>query len=101
MILLFIFPLFQVVDTVLAKILLETDSDIRELYTHVDGTNDIVLEEVEETFEKNGQFGALCMLYEKSGMKELERKGGNSKLMVGVYEEKLFEVWAKSDVSLC
>ena len=34
-------------------------------------------------------------------MKEMERKGGNSKLVVGVYEEKLFEVWAKSDVSLC
>ena len=100
-ILLFIFPLVQVVDTVLAKILAETDNNIRELYTLVDGSNDIVLEEVEETFEKNGQFGALCRLYEKANMKEMERKGGNSKLVVGVYEEKLFEVWAKSDVSLC
>ena len=93
--------MFQVVDTVLAKILVETDSDIRELYTLVDGPNDIVLEEVEETFEKNGQFGALCMLYEKATTKELERKGDNSKLIVGVYEEKLLEAWAKSDVSLC
>ena len=101
MILLFIFPLVHVVDTVLARILVETDSDIRKLYTLVDGPNDIVSEEVEETFEKNGQFGALCRLYEKANMKEIERKGGNSKLMVGVYEEKLLEVWAKSDVSLC
>ena len=100
MILLFIFPLVQVVDTVLAKILAETDSDIRELYTLVDGPNDIVLEEVEETFEKNGQFGALCRLYEKANMKELERKGGNSKLVVGMYEEKLLEAWAKSVASL-
>ena len=60
----------------------------------------IVLEEVEETFEKNGQFGALCRLYEKANMKEIERKGGNSKLMVGVYEEKLLEAWAKSVVTL-
>ena len=86
---LFIFPLVQVVDTVLA----ETDNDIRELYTLVDGPNDIVLEEVEETFEKNGQFGALCRLYEKAIMKELERKGGNSKLVSGVYEEKLLEAY--------
>ena len=93
---LFIFPLVQVVDTVLA----ETDNDIRELYTLVDGPNDIVLEEVEETFEKNGQFGALCRLYEKANMKETERKGGNSKLMAGVYEEKLLEAWAKSVVTL-
>ena len=33
-------------------------------------------------------------------MNEMERKGGNSKLVVGVYEEKLFEAWAKSDVTL-
>ena len=90
----------HVVDTVLVKILLETDSDIRKLYTLVDGSNDIVSEEVEETFEKNGQFSALCRLYEKANMKELERKGDNSKLVVGVYEEKLLEAWAKSDVTL-
>ena len=59
----------------------------------MDGPNDIVLEEVEETFEKNGQFGALCRLYEKANMKELERKGGNSTLMSGVYEEKLLEAY--------
>ena len=98
-VLLFIFPSVQAVDTVLAKILVDTYSDIRELYTLVDGSNDIVLEEVEETFEKNGQFGALCRLYEKANMKELERKGGNSKLVVGMYEEKLLE--AKSVVTLC
>ena len=88
---LLIFPLVQNVDTVLVKILVETDNDIRELYTLVDGPNDIVLEEVEETFEKNEQLSALCRLYEKTNMKEMEIKGGNSKLMVGVYEEKLFE----------
>ena len=67
----------------------------------MDGPNDIVLEEVEETFEKNGQFSVLCRLYEKANMKEMERKGDNSKLMVGVYEEKLLEAWAKSVVTLC
>ena len=59
----------------------------------MDGPNDIVLEEVEETFEKNGRFGVLCRLYEKAIMNEMERKGGNSKLMAGVYEEKLLEAY--------
>ena len=88
---LLIFPFVQVVDTVLAKILVDTDNDIRELYTLVDGPNDIVSEEVEETFEKNGQFGALYRLYEKANMKEIEKKGSNSKLVAGLYEEKLFD----------
>lgn len=67
----------QVVDTVLAKILAETD-DTSELYTLVDEPNDIVIEEVEPTFEKNGQYNALCKLYEKAGN-----------------EEKLLEAWSK------
>ncbi|KAL5523259.1 hypothetical protein ACEPAF_1526 [Sanghuangporus sanghuang] len=66
-----------VVDTVLAKILAEAD-DTAELYTLVDETNDIVLEEVEATFEKNGQYNALCKLYEKAGK-----------------EDKLLEAWSK------
>ncbi|EJC97726.1 uncharacterized protein FOMMEDRAFT_162532 [Fomitiporia mediterranea MF3/22] len=66
-----------VVDTVLAKILAETD-DTTELYTLVDEANDIVVEEVESTFEKNGQYNALCKLYEKAGN-----------------EEKLLEAWSK------
>ena len=79
----------------MAKILAETDNDTRELYTLVDEANDIVLEEVEETFAKNGQFGALCRLYERANEKEVEKgvKGG------GEYEEKLLEAWAKSVTS--
>lgn len=61
----------------MAKILAETD-DTSELYTLVDEPNDIVIEEVEPVFEKNGQFNALCKLYEKAGN-----------------EEKLLEAWSK------
>ncbi|KAI5122616.1 hypothetical protein M0805_008706 [Coniferiporia weirii] len=66
-----------VVDTVLAKISAETDKTA-ELYTLVDEPNDIVIDEVEEQFEKNGQYNALCKLYVKSGD-----------------EEKLLEAWSK------
>ena len=64
-------------DTVLAKVLAESD-DTEEMYTLVDGTNDVVIEEVEATFEKNGQYNALCKLYEKAGK-----------------EDKLLEAWSK------
>ena len=61
----------------LAKILAETEQT-SELYTLVDEPNDIVIGEVEESFQKNGQYNALCKLYTKVSD-----------------EEKLLEAWSK------
>ena len=69
----------QVVDTVLAKLLSLTDQT-SELYELIDATNDIVIDEVQAVFEKNGQYNALCKLYANTGD-----------------EEKLLECWAKYD----
>ncbi|KAH8108778.1 hypothetical protein DFH11DRAFT_1710480 [Phellopilus nigrolimitatus] len=66
-----------VVDTIIAKILAEAEKTA-ELYTLVEEPNDIVISEVEEPFEKSGQYNALCKLYMKSGN-----------------EGKLLEAWSK------
>lgn len=57
------------VDTVLVKILAESEQTA-ELYTLIDEANDIVLSEVIEPLLKNGQYNALCKLYEKHGDEE-------------------------------
>ncbi|THH03162.1 hypothetical protein EW145_g6477 [Phellinidium pouzarii] len=70
-------PVNTVVDTVLAKILAENDKT-SELYTLIDEPNNIAISEIEVSFEKNGQYNALCKLYIKCGD-----------------EEKLLETWSK------
>lgn len=61
--------LYKVVDTVLVKIFAESEKTA-ELYTIVDEPNDIVISEVEDCLEKNGQYNALCKLYTKCGDEE-------------------------------
>ena len=72
----------QVVDTVLVKILAESEQTT-ELYTLIDEVNDIVLSEVIEPLQKNGQYNALCKLYERHGE-----------------EERLLEAWSKYNLFL-
>lgn len=61
----------------IAKILAETEQTA-ELYTLVEEPNDIVIDEVEESFQKNGQYNALCKLYMRASD-----------------EEKLLDAWSK------
>ena len=56
-------------DTVLAKIFAESE-DTSALYALIDERNDIVLSDVEEVLKSNGQYYALCKLYEKAGDQE-------------------------------
>ena len=69
----------QVVDTVLVKILAESE-ETEELYTLINGPNDVLLSEVEQPLTKNGQYNALCKLYAKANE-----------------DEKLLEAWSKLD----
>lgn len=64
------------------KILAESEQTT-ELYNLIDDANDIVLAEVIEPLEKNGQYNALCKLYERHND-----------------EESLLEAWSKCDLSL-
>ena len=61
----------------LAKILAE-EEDTKALYSLIDEQNDIVLSDVEGVLKSNGQYHALCKLYEKAGD-----------------QERLLEAWSK------
>jgi len=53
------------VDTVYAKLLARGENTAR-LYTLIEESNDIVLEEVESDFLAHGKYNALCKLYERA-----------------------------------
>jgi len=57
------------VDTVYAKLLARAE-EATKLYTLVEESNDIILEEVEPDFLAQGQYNALCKLYERAGAVE-------------------------------
>lgn len=59
----------QIVDTVYAKLLARGEKTAR-LYTLIEEPNDIILEEVESEFLVQGQYNALCKLYERAGAVE-------------------------------
>jgi len=59
----------QVVDTVYAKLLARGEKTER-LHTLIEGSNEIVLEEVESDFLNQGQCSALSKLYERAGAVE-------------------------------
>ena len=52
-----------------AKLLARGEKTTR-LYTLIEESSDIVLEEVESDFLTQGQFNALCILYERAGAME-------------------------------
>ncbi|KAF8499515.1 hypothetical protein JB92DRAFT_3099258 [Gautieria morchelliformis] len=54
----------QVIDTVMVKLLAESE-DTQELYSLLDSSEDIVVEEVEETLVRTGQYHALVKIYRK------------------------------------
>ena len=56
-------------DTVYAKLLARGEKTAR-LYTLIEEPNDIILEEVESEFLSQGQYNALCKLYERAGAVE-------------------------------
>ena len=58
--------LIQIVDTVYAKLLARGEKTTR-LYTLIEESNDIILEEVESDFLAQGQYSPLCKLYERAG----------------------------------
>ncbi|KAF7323021.1 hypothetical protein HMN09_00081900 [Mycena chlorophos] len=66
-----------IVDTVLAKLYAQSEKT-NDLYTLIQEPHAIALSEVEDVFKKNGQYNALCMLYQQVGD-----------------EEKLLDVWSK------
>ena len=59
----------QVVDTVYAKLLARGEKTTR-LYTLIEESNDIILDEVESGFLAQGQYNPLCKLYERAGAVE-------------------------------
>jgi len=59
----------QAVDTVYAKLLARGEKTTK-LYTLIEESDDIVLEEVESEFLAQGQFNALSKLYERAGVVE-------------------------------
>jgi hypothetical protein len=59
----------QIVDTVYAKLLARGEKATR-LYTLIEESNDIILEEVESDFLAQGKYNALCKLYERAGAVE-------------------------------
>ena len=54
----------QIIDTVLVKLMAESE-DTQELYSLLESSEDIVVEEVEETLIRTGQYNALLKLYQK------------------------------------
>ena len=56
-------------DTVYAKLLARGEKTAR-LYTLIEESKEIVLEEVESDFLNQGQYNALCKLYERAGAAE-------------------------------
>ncbi|KIJ36750.1 hypothetical protein M422DRAFT_178931 [Sphaerobolus stellatus SS14] len=69
--------LSQIIDTVQAKIFAETE-ETQELYSLIDSQEHIIVDEVEETLIRNGQYNALLRLHAKRSNKE-----------------KLLEIWSK------
>lgn len=59
----------QIVDTVYAKLLARGENAAR-LHALIEESNDIILEEVESDFLAQGQYNALCKLYERAGAVE-------------------------------
>ncbi len=68
---------FAVVDTVLAKLYAQLEKK-KELYSLLQESNHLVVDEIEPVLRRAGQYNALCMLYRQS-------KG----------DKELLEVWAK------
>ncbi|KAJ3777136.1 hypothetical protein FB446DRAFT_718785 [Lentinula raphanica] len=68
---------YAVVDTVLVKLFAKSEKT-RDLYALVHEPHHIVIPEVEPVLIKNGQYNALCELFQQAGD-----------------HEKLLEVWAK------
>ncbi|KAK0480717.1 hypothetical protein IW261DRAFT_1474152 [Armillaria novae-zelandiae] len=68
---------FAVVDTVLAKLYAQLGKK-KELYSLLQESNHLVVDEIEPVLRQAGQYNALCMLYKRS-------KG----------DKELLEVWAK------
>ncbi|KII87677.1 hypothetical protein PLICRDRAFT_54749 [Plicaturopsis crispa FD-325 SS-3] len=66
-----------VVDTVLAKLLSESEKTT-DLYNLIQEKNSIVLSEIEPVLKRTGQYNALCMIYRQRGD-----------------DEKLLETWSK------
>ena len=56
-------------DTVYARLLARGEKTAR-LYTLIEGSDNIILEEVESEFLAQGQYNALCKLYERAGAVE-------------------------------
>lgn len=67
----------QVVDTAYTKVLARAEKTSR-LYILIDEPNNIVVDEVEPSLQKYGQYNALCKIYAQRGE-----------------HEKLLEVWSK------
>lgn len=59
----------QVVDTVYARLLARGEKTAK-LYTLIEESNNIVLEEVESDFLAQGQYNSLCKLYERAAAVE-------------------------------
>jgi len=59
----------QIVDTVYAKLLARGEKTTR-LYTLIEESNDIILDEVEPGFLAQGQYNSLCKLYERADAAE-------------------------------
>jgi len=59
----------QIVDTVYAKLLARGENATR-LHALIEESNNITLEEVESDFLAQGQYNALCKLYERAGAVE-------------------------------
>ncbi|KAK7047338.1 hypothetical protein VNI00_006569 [Paramarasmius palmivorus] len=68
---------YAVVDTVLVKLFAQFEKTA-DLYTLLNEANDIVVSEVEQVLQKNGQYNALCMLYKQRGE-----------------DDKLLDAWSK------
>jgi Vacuolar sorting protein 39 domain 1 len=55
---------FQIIDTVLVKLLAESE-DTQELHSLLDSSENIVIEEVEETLIRTRHYTALVKMYQK------------------------------------
>ncbi|EEB93051.1 hypothetical protein MPER_08348, partial [Moniliophthora perniciosa FA553] len=70
-------PTYSAVDTILVKLFAQFEKTA-DLYTLLNEANDVIISEVEEVLQKNGQYNALCMLYKQRGE-----------------DDKLLDAWAK------
>ncbi|ESK88536.1 transforming growth factor-beta receptor-associated protein 1 [Moniliophthora roreri MCA 2997] len=69
--------IYSVVDTILVKLFAQFEKTT-DLYTLLNEANDVIVSEVEEVLQRNGQYNALCMLYKQGGE-----------------DGKLLDAWAK------